>query len=159
MTPTSAVIIGGSDRVSISEGASRTNIGGVLIPAGVAIGKVSPTSDGTIVSGIDRGVLDDLVNKYSGDDASSSSSAAGAAKTLREILDGMLDGDRKLDDDAEERVQCVICFDRVKCIALDPCGHVETCARCTLELVKDDKEIECPICKEKAGKVAFARVV
>ena len=87
-----------------------------------------------------------------------SSSAAAPVKTLREILVGMLARDRTLAADSEDRVQCVVCFDRIKCIALDPCGHVETCAECTLALVKDDKVIECPICKEKVNKVAFARV-
>lgn len=159
MTPTSAVITGGDGvgmRLVFIGNSMSTQLCGIEVPPGTTIDSATSTENGTIVTGADASLLDDLVKTYG--DSSSSSSAAAPVKTLREILVGMLDRDRTLDTDSEDRVQCVVCFDRIKCIALDPCGHVETCAECTLALVKDDKVIECPICKEKVNKVAFARV-
>lgn len=84
--------------------------------------------------------------------------AAPAEKeSLHDALTTMRERDRTLDDDAEDRVQCIICCERQKCVALVPCGHVEVCVACALELVKGS-ELECPVCKEEVEKVAFARV-
>ena len=90
--------------------------------------------------------------------ARSMSVAPPPSGTLRDILQKMLDRD-KLADESEERVKCVICCERIKCVAFDPCGHVESCVACTLKLVKPGgQELECPVCKVKVGGAAFARV-
>lgn len=82
-----------------------------------------------------------------------------AADGLNAVLAGMKTRDRVLDADADERVQCIICCARFKCVALDPCGHVEMCAECALTLVTTSgSAVKCPICKVAVRNVAFARV-
>ena len=45
---------------------------------------------------------------------------------------------------AEEK-QCVVCMDKEKDVALDPCGH-RVCAECAPSLN------ECPMCKQNIGR-------
>ena len=67
--------------------------------------------------------------------------------------------DRVLDADADDRNQCIICCERIKCVVFNPCGHIESCAKCALGLVKPGGvAIECLICKARVCAVAFARV-
>lgn len=89
--------------------------------------------------------------------ARASASASAGKESLHDALTSLKERDRALDDDAEERVQCTICFANYKCVAFTPCGHAETCVECALKMVKG-VGLECPICKEDVDKVAFVRM-
>lgn len=53
---------------------------------------------------------------------------------------------------------CVICLERAKAVAFDPCGHIICCITCVKELQQqaqnsNDNKIGCPECRQKANKV------
>jgi len=59
--------------------------------------------------------------------------------------------DTKTDD---EKDQCSVCSENARVIALVPCGHRSTCAKCTIHLLQGNKL--CPICRREI--VDFLRV-
>ncbi len=79
--------------------------------------------------------------------------------SLREVLEDIKGKDRPADDDDED-VQCLVCCDRKKCVALHPCGHIVTCGECAIGLLKGygSETLTCPVCKAEIKQVAFARL-
>lgn len=47
-----------------------------------------------------------------------------------------------------EAVSCKVCMDRLITVALRPCGHACTCARCLLRLMDQrGGAVQCPVCR------------
>ena len=45
--------------------------------------------------------------------------------------------------DLKENVECTVCFDRPRCMATMPCGHLSLCSQCAHDLTTN----LCPICR------------
>ena len=67
--------------------------------------------------------------------------------------------DADADDGASEQetLTCVICCDEVTAIAIGPCGHSHTCARCCLRLRMCYHDMRCPLCKAANQEVVVTR--
>lgn len=138
---------------SVSLGGNGMNVAGVQFPPGTRTGGVSSTQEGSTVSGLDESVIDKLVREYPDEDEAPSP----LPDKLEDVLERLSDKDKPCDDTDDDERQCSICCERIRCVALDPCGDVPACVACTKKLVKDNK-IECPLCRAECKKVAFARV-
>ena len=46
---------------------------------------------------------------------------------------------------------CAVCLQKEKFIILKPCGHVCTCLRCSIDMLK--LKLECPMCRGKVEDV------
>lgn len=47
--------------------------------------------------------------------------------------------------DVKDESLCIICLERLKCVALIPCGHVNCCVECSTSLSKST----CPTCRSQ----------
>ena len=84
--------------------------------------------------------------------------SAGRLRGLQKALDEMQGRDRALpDDDSERAIECPICQERRKCVALKNCGHIPSCVACALRL-EEGGQIKCPECRELSSEANFVRV-
>lgn len=141
----------------VALGSGRVSTAGVTFPPGTRTGGISATSEGSTVSGLSEDVIKQLLSEYPDDEQEQQQQPE--PPSLNEVLEKLLPKDRKTDADKDDDdpSECTICCERVRCVALDPCGDVAGCVECTKQLVKDNK-IQCPICRQECTKVAFARV-
>lgn len=64
------------------------------------------------------------------------------SKELSDLRERIEEGEFPLNDNAE----CTVCMEKVKSIALKPCGHLVVCEDCLFSLGKE-KDRHCPICR------------
>ena len=50
-----------------------------------------------------------------------------------------------------EPEECVVCLDRPRRAALDPCSHAVTCEECAQELL--NRGDRCPVCRERIARI------
>ncbi len=131
-------------------------INGIQLPVGTRI--LSQSSTGSVVE-LDPGTVDDLIRQYGGaGDSDEEQQQQQQQPSLREVLEDIKAKDRQADDDEGDK-QCIVCCDRKKNVALNPCGHVLLCGECAIGLLKNrGTELTCPICSAEIKQAAFARL-
>lgn len=97
--------------------------------------------------------------------ASASSSSAGAAATVQDTLEKILDKDRNLDESSDgagddDPKACTLCYARYKCVTFVPCGHIVACVACSLQHVnsKPGEDAKCPLCNKPIAGATFSHL-
>ncbi len=147
------VFISGPATNRISRGGGRGDfvaINGIQLPVGTRV-----LSQSSSVVELDPSVADDLVRQYGNEEQQQQQQQP----SLRKVLEDIKDKDRQADDDEGDK-QCIVCCDRKKNVALNPCGHVVTCGECAIGLLKGygAETLTCPICSAEIRQAAFARL-
>lgn len=152
LSPASILISGNNGPTNRIAG-GRVFVNGVEFPSGVRIGSQVSTAEGTVLTGLSPELVASLVNSHG-----ESSDSSAPAPTLESTLETFKGKDKDATDEDEGK-ECSICFERLKCIALNPCGHTVLCVACALTLVKNSgTELTCPICNGDTTTVAFVRL-
>lgn len=112
---------------------------------------MSSTQDGTTARFASARDADAMMEKYG-----EAPPEQRQQETLRQKCTALRPRDRSAEDDASK--ECSVCKTNVRCAALDPCGHTDTCIDCTIQVLEGDDKGQCPTCREEFTGVAFSRV-